>query len=66
MAVERIGVSLGGPLLEEFDRLVASEGFPSRSEALRELIRRALVGRDAAYAARRDMARRPSGPPPAR
>jgi len=30
-------------LLEDFDRLVRSEGFPSRSEALRELIRRALV-----------------------
>lgn len=45
MAVERIGVSLGGPLLEEFDRLVSSEGFPSRSEALRDLIRRALVRR---------------------
>ena len=39
----RIGVSLGGRLLEDFDRLVRSEGFPSRSEALRELIRRSLV-----------------------
>ena len=43
MTVDRIGVSLQGRLLEDFDRLVRSEGFPSRSEALRELIRRALV-----------------------
>ncbi|HYU06473.1 MAG TPA: nickel-responsive transcriptional regulator NikR [Thermoplasmata archaeon] len=43
MAVDRIGVSLQGRLLADFDRLVRSEGFPSRSEALRELIRRALV-----------------------
>ena len=42
MTVDRIGVSLQGRLLEDFDRLVRSEGFPSRSEALRELIRHAL------------------------
>ncbi len=43
MTVARIGVSLEGRLLDDFDRLVRSEGFASRSEALRELIRRALV-----------------------
>ncbi len=43
MAVDRIGVSLQGRLLDDFDRLVRCEGFPSRSEALRELIRRALI-----------------------
>ena len=43
MTVARIGVSLEGRLLEDFDRLVRAEGFPSRSEALRELIRRSLV-----------------------
>lgn len=43
MTVDRIGVSLEGRLLEDFDRLVRIEGFPSRSEALRELIRRSLV-----------------------
>ncbi len=43
MTVARIGVSLEGPLLQSFDRIVASEGFASRSEALRELIRRSLV-----------------------
>jgi len=43
LTVDRIGVSLEGRLLEDFDRLVRTEGFPSRSEALRELIRRSLV-----------------------
>ncbi len=45
MTVERIGVSLEGPLLKEFDRYVAEKGFASRSEALRELIRQGLVRR---------------------
>ena len=47
MAVERIGVSLEAPLLEEFDRFVADMEFASRSEALRNLIRRGLVRRRA-------------------
>ncbi len=45
MVVERIGVSLEGPLLAEFDRLVREKGYPSRSEALRDLIRQGLVRR---------------------
>ena len=45
MAVERIGVSLEAPLLEELDALVREKGYASRSEALRELIRRGLVRR---------------------
>ena len=45
MPVERIGVSLEGPLLAEFDKLVAARGYPSRSEALRGLIREAIVRR---------------------
>lgn len=45
MAVERIGVSLEGPLLKELDTLVMEKGYASRSEALRELIRRGLVNR---------------------
>lgn len=45
MAVERIGVSLEGHLLNEFDRFVAKEGYGSRSEALRGLIREALTRR---------------------
>ncbi len=45
MPVERIGVSLEGPLLKELDALVSEKGYASRSEALRELIRKGLVGR---------------------
>ena len=45
MTVERIGVSLEAPLLRELDTLVEEKGYASRSEALRELIRRGLVGR---------------------
>lgn len=45
MPVARIGVSLEGPLLDEFDRFVRETKFASRSEALRELIRRSLVRR---------------------
>jgi len=45
MAVERIGVSLEGPLLTDFDRFVTKEGYGSRSEALRNLIREAITRR---------------------
>src|SRR5207247_10578599 len=45
VTVERIGVSLEGPLLTDFDRFVAKEGYSSRSEALRNLIREALKRR---------------------
>lgn len=45
MAVERIGVSLEAPLLKELDTLVDEKGYASRSEALRELIRKGLVRR---------------------
>ena len=45
MTVERIGVSLEGRLLSDFDRFVTTEGYGSRSEALRGLIREALTHR---------------------
>ncbi|HYM38895.1 MAG TPA: nickel-responsive transcriptional regulator NikR [Thermoplasmata archaeon] len=45
MAVERIGVSLEAPLLRELDDVVREKGYASRSEALRELIRKGLVRR---------------------
>lgn len=45
MAVERIGVSLEGALLADFDRYTSREGYGSRSEALRNLIREALIRR---------------------
>ena len=43
--LERIGVSLEDDLLEKFDRLIAEKGYVNRSEAIRDLIRDALVQR---------------------
>jgi len=40
--VERIGVSLDKKLLSMFDKLVAKQGYQSRSEAIRDLVRRQL------------------------
>ncbi|MDI6732628.1 MAG: nickel-responsive transcriptional regulator NikR [Planctomycetota bacterium] len=39
----RIGISLESELLKEFDRLIAEEGYPTRSEAIKLLINSALV-----------------------
>jgi CopG family nickel-responsive transcriptional regulator len=39
----RFGVSIEGPLLADFDRLIEQKGYASRSEAFRDLIRNALV-----------------------
>ena len=43
MGIVRFGVSLEGGLLKNFDRLIEGKGYPSRSEAVRDLIRDALV-----------------------
>ena len=43
--LERIGVSLEEELLTRFDRLIAERGYENRSEAIRDLIREALVQR---------------------
>jgi len=40
--VERIGVSLDKKLLSRFDKLIAGQGYQSRSEAIRDLVRRQL------------------------
>lgn len=40
--LERIGVSFDGDLLSMFDRLIARQGYQSRSEAIRDLVRRQL------------------------
>jgi len=40
--VERIGVSLDKNLLAEFDSLIARQGYESRSEAIRDLVRQRL------------------------
>ena len=40
--IERIGVSLDKKLLSMFDKLIAGQGYKSRSEAIRDLVRRQL------------------------
>ena len=40
--LERIGVSLDKELLADFDALIAQQGYQSRSEAIRDLVRRQL------------------------
>lgn len=44
--VERVGISLDRKLLERFDELIDRRGWPNRSEAIRDLIRAALVQDD--------------------
>ena len=39
----RFGVSIEQDLLENYDRLIAERGYAARSEALRDLIREALI-----------------------
>lgn len=43
--IERIGVSLERNLLSAFDKLIARQGYTSRSEAIRDLIRE-RIGQD--------------------
>ena len=40
--IERIGVSLETKLLSRFDKLIAKQGYQSRSEAIRDLVRQQL------------------------
>ena len=40
--IERVGVSLEKDLLSAFDDLIAQRGYPSRSEAIRDLIRQQI------------------------
>jgi CopG family nickel-responsive transcriptional regulator len=40
--IERIGVSLDKELLSVFDELIAGQGYQSRSEAIRDLVRRRI------------------------
>ncbi len=44
--LERIGISLEDDLLARFDRLIDEKGYVNRSEAVRDLIREALVQRE--------------------
>jgi CopG family nickel-responsive transcriptional regulator len=41
--LSRTGVSLEDDLLQEFDRLIGKRGYKNRSEAIRDLIREALL-----------------------
>ena len=41
--VVRFGISMDDRLLEKFDRLIERKGYSNRSEAVRDLIRNALV-----------------------
>lgn len=42
--VERIGVSVDKKLLSMFDEMISGQGYQSRSEAIRDLIRQQLSG----------------------
>lgn len=44
--LERVGISLEDELLQQFDGLIAEKGYVNRSEAVRDLIRDALVQRE--------------------
>jgi len=41
--LSRTGVSLEDDLLQEFDRLISKRGYANRSEAIRDMIREALL-----------------------
>ncbi|UCG48238.1 MAG: nickel-responsive transcriptional regulator NikR [Phycisphaerales bacterium] len=41
-SLERIGISLDSTLLSMFDKLIAGQGYESRSEAIRDLVRQQL------------------------
>lgn len=44
--VERFGVSMNPQLLERFDQVIARKGYPSRSEAVRDIVRNYLIESD--------------------
>jgi CopG family nickel-responsive transcriptional regulator len=46
MVVERVGVSFEPELLEKFDRLIRSQGYTNRSEAIRDLVRKGIIESD--------------------
>jgi CopG family nickel-responsive transcriptional regulator len=45
--LSRIGVAIDSKLLQKFDHLIAQRGYTNRSEAFRDLIRDALIGKTA-------------------
>jgi CopG family nickel-responsive transcriptional regulator len=43
MAIERVGVAFEPELLRDFDLLIRGKGYASRSEAVRDLVRRSIA-----------------------
>ncbi|MEA3558356.1 MAG: nickel-responsive transcriptional regulator NikR [Candidatus Thermoplasmatota archaeon] len=43
MTVDRVGVSFEPELLKEFDSLISEKGYTSRSEAIRDLVRKVII-----------------------
>lgn len=41
--LKRFGISMDGQLLHKFDRLINQKGYENRSEAIRDLVRNALL-----------------------
>lgn len=41
--VERFSIAMNAELLKKFDELIGLKGYPNRSEAIRDLVRNALV-----------------------
>ncbi|HHF56028.1 MAG TPA: nickel-responsive transcriptional regulator NikR [Thermoplasmatales archaeon] len=46
MTVERVGVSFEPELLKKFDEFIREKGYTNRSEAIRDLVREALIKRE--------------------
>ncbi len=45
-ALTRFGVSIDSALIKKFDALIGRKGYATRSEAIRDMIRDSLVGRE--------------------
>ena len=43
MAIERVGVAFEPELLRDFDMMIRKKGYASRSEAVRDLVRRSII-----------------------
>lgn len=43
MAIERVGVAFEPELLRDFDIMIRRKGYASRSEAVRDLVRRSII-----------------------
>ena len=48
--MERVGVSFEPELLQKFDKLIKSQGYTNRSEAIRDLVRKAIIESDIKHA----------------